>query len=82
MEKKPKTSAWQRVLAARAMGQEVDPADIEEARAAAQPGTVGWVAKVAAQAAPVREKGPEGEDRFRAAVLSRLGVKDDDPDAA
>jgi hypothetical protein len=76
--------AWQRVLAARAMGQDVDPADVAEARAAAKPGTVGWAARVAAQTVSKRQSAPEGPDRFRAAVLARLGktVEDDGPDAA
>ncbi|MCX4858952.1 hypothetical protein OG426_19455 [Streptomyces canus] len=75
-EKQP--SAWQRVLAARAMGQEVDPADIDEARAASRPGTVGWAAKVAARAVTKRVPAPEGPDRFRAAVLARLAPDDNE----
>ncbi|WP_181810904.1 hypothetical protein [Streptomyces ipomoeae] len=84
MAEKTTTPAWQRVLAARARGQEVDPADLEEARAAARPGTVGWAVRVAAQAAPKRQAAPEGPDRFRNAVLARLGyeTEDDGPDAA
>ncbi|MEU6373942.1 hypothetical protein [Streptomyces sp. NPDC046909] len=80
-EKQP--SAWQRVMAARAMGQEPDPQDIEEARAASRPGTVGWAVRVAARAVPEREPVPEGPDRFRRAVLGRLGRDNDDgPSAA
>jgi hypothetical protein len=76
--------AWQRVLVARAQGRDVDPADVEEARASARPGTVGWAARVAAQAVAKRQAAPEGPDSFRAAVLARLGktVEDDGPDAA
>lgn len=82
-EQQRQAKAWERVLAARAMGQAPDPADVEEARAAAKPGTVGWAARVAAQAAPKREAGPEGSDRFRKAVLHRLGHDTDDgPGAA
>lgn len=84
-----KTPAWQRVLAARATGQEVDPADIEEARAASRPGTVGWAARVAARAIPGQQTRPqlsvpaEGQARFRAAILARLNREHGDgPDAA
>lgn len=73
-----KTQAWQRILVARAQGREVDPADIAEARAASRPGTVGWAARVAAQAVTKREKAPEGPDRFRDAVLARLRGSDED----
>ncbi|MFC4500664.1 MULTISPECIES: hypothetical protein [Streptomyces] len=75
--------AWERVLAARAMGQDPDPADVEEARAASRPGTVGWAAKVAAQAAPQKRPAPEGRARFRDAILARLNRDSGDgPDAA
>lgn len=78
------TRAWERVLAARAMGQPVDPQDVETARADARPGTVGWEAQVAAQAAPTREPAPEGPHRFRDAILARLNrdARNDDPPAA
>jgi hypothetical protein len=84
MGEQQNTQAWMRILTARAQGREVDPADIEAARAAAKPGSVGWVARVAAEAAPKRQAPPDGPDRFRAAVLARLGrdVEDDGPDAA
>ena len=84
MAEKPELQAWQRVLVARAQGKDVDPADIEEARAAARPGSVGWAARVAAQAVPRREVAPEGPDRFRSAVLGRLSRDTDDggPSAA
>jgi hypothetical protein len=83
MTEKP-MPAWQRVAVARAQGRDVDPADIEEARAASRPGTVGWAARIAAQAAPSRRAAPEGPDRLRAAVLAQLGDagEDDGPDAA
>lgn len=75
--------AWQRVLVARAQGREADPADVEAARSAAKPSSEGWAARVAAQAAPVREKVPEGPHRFRDALLQRLNRdRDDGPDAA
>lgn len=84
MAEKKELSAWQRVLAARALGQDVDPADVEEARAAARPGSVGWAARVAASAVSKRQTAPEGADRFRDAVLARLRgpAEDDDPPAA
>ncbi|GAB2946668.1 hypothetical protein [Streptomyces heilongjiangensis] len=84
MAEKKVVPAWQRVLAARAQGRPVDPADLEEARAASRPGTVGWAARVAAQVAPKRQAAPDGPDRFRAAVLARLGydVEDDGSGAA
>lgn len=75
--------AWERVLAARAMGQDPDPADVEAARAAAKPGTVGWAARVAAQAVPQKKPAPEGHARFREAILARLNRDHDDgPNAA
>lgn len=84
MAEKKELQAWQRVLVARAQGQDVDPEDIEAARAAAKPGSVGWAARVAAQAVTKREPAPEGPDRFRDAVLARLRgpAGDDDPPAA
>lgn len=70
-------------MAARAQGRDVDPADIEEARAASRPGTVGWAVRIAAEAAPKRQAPPDGPDRFRTAVLGRLGQDEGDgPDAA
>lgn len=76
------TPAWQKILAARAQGQGVDPEDLEQARADAQPGTVGWAVRVAAQAAPKPEEGPEGPDRYRAALRARLRPDDGGPTAA
>lgn len=76
-------SAWQRVLVARAQGREPDPKDIEEARAAARPGTVGWAARVAARTVPEHTPAPEGQARFRDAILARLNRSHGDgPDAA
>ncbi|MBO7938946.1 hypothetical protein JTP77_023920 [Streptomyces sp. S9] len=81
---KQELQAWERVLVARAQGKDVDPEDLAEARAASRPGSLGWAARVAAQAAPKREPAPVGEGQFRRAVLERLGVtaQDDGPDAA
>ncbi|MFE5139269.1 hypothetical protein ACFRDV_16600 [Streptomyces fagopyri] len=77
------TPAWQKILAARAQGQPVDPEDLEQARVDAKPGTVGWAARLAAQAAPKRQEAPEGPDRYRAALRVRLGhTPDDGPPAA
>lgn len=83
MTEKP-MPAWQRILVARAQGKDVDPADLAEAQAAARPGTVGWAARVAARAEPVRRSAPEGQDRFRAAIRARLGRDSSDggPSAA
>ncbi|MGW3846892.1 hypothetical protein [Streptomyces fagopyri] len=83
MTDQQKAPAWQRVLVARAQGHDVDPADLAEARAVSKPGTVGWAARVAAQATPKREPAPEGPDRFRAALRAQLSGSDDDgPPAA
>lgn len=82
MTEKP-MPAWQRILVARAQGKDVDPADLAEAQAAARPGTVGWAARVAARAEPVRQAPPEGPDRFRDAIRAQLARDDSDgPTAA
>lgn len=84
--KKPTPSAWQRVMASRARGEQPDPADVEEARRRARPDTApAWARQVAARAvgqsqAPAEEPKPRSE--FERRLRARLGVVDDGPDAA
>jgi len=65
---------WTDLVAARAMGQPIDPEDMDAARAAARRPAPTWADRVAERATQQRQ--PEQGDTFRAAILRRIGRTD------
>jgi hypothetical protein len=80
MTRTTEPKAWERAMAARAMGQQPAPEDLAEAQRAARPATTGWAQRLAERAVQRRE--PRAGRSFDEALRERLGadrVGDNDP---